>query len=227
METKFAETIFKIFLALHIAGGALSLISGASAMIAAKGKRIHKLSGSVYYWAMAAVCASALVLCVLHPQQFLFYVAIFSFYMCFTGRRILRQKQRGTMPSMQDWWGLGLAGVAGLAMLVRGGMSLVSGVSFGWVSVVFGALCLGLSLLDAQRFRNPPQERMHWFFTHLTRMVGGYIATFTAFCVVNIHFLPALAVWLLPTAIGTLGIAGWTAHYRRKFQANMAVSGNH
>ncbi|TAE24643.1 MAG: hypothetical protein EAZ92_13205 [Candidatus Kapaibacterium sp.] len=213
------ETIFNIFLAVHVAGGAVSLLSGAAAMIAAKGKRVHRQAGSVYYWAMAAVCASALVLSVLHPKQFLFYVAIFSFYLCFTGKRILRMKSLGTKATMQDWCGLGLAGVAGIAMLVRGGMSLARGVSFGWVSVVFGALCLGLSLLDAQRFRTAPTERMHWFFTHLTRMIGGYIATFTAFCVVNVHFLPALAVWLLPTAIGTVGIAGWTAHYRRKFRA--------
>jgi cytochrome c-type biogenesis protein CcmH/NrfF len=49
-------------------------------------------------------------------------------------------------------------------------------------------------------------------------MIGGYVATFTAFCVVNVKFLPKLAVWLLPTVIGTMGIAMWTAYYRRKFR---------
>jgi uncharacterized membrane protein len=226
METNVSETIFKVILAIHIAGGSLSLVSGAIAMITAKGMSVHKKAGIVFYWAMAAVCVSALALCVLHPQQFLFYVAIFSFYLCFSGKRILLQKQSGDPPTMQDWWGLGLAAVAGVALLVRGGMSLANEIQFGWVSIVFGALCLVFSLIDTRSFYYPPKEQMHWFFTHLTRMIGGYIATFTAFCVVNIHFLPSLAVWLLPTAIGTLGIVVWKAHYRRKFQVGVTVSGS-
>ena len=211
------ETIIKIFLALHIAGGTSSLIAGAIAMAAPKGKRVHNLAGRTYYWSMAAVCASAVVMCILKPQQFLFYVAIFSFYLAFTGERMTKRKRPSDAAAVQDWAAAILAALAGTVLLVRGGMLLAGGTSFGWVNVVFGAFCLGFSANDMRLFVKPPQEKMHWFFTHLTRMIGAYIATFTAFCVVNLKFLPSLAVWLMPTVLGTLGIALWTAYYRRKF----------
>lgn len=211
------ETIIKIFLALHIAGGTSSLIAGAIAMAAPKGKRVHNLAGRTYYWSMAAVCASAVVMCILKPQQFLFYVAIFSFYLAFTGERMTKRKRPSDAAAVQDWTAAILAALAGTVLLVRGGMLLAGGTSFGWVNVVFGAFCLGFSANDMRLFVKPPHEKMHWFFTHLTRMIGAYIATFTAFCVVNVKFLPSLAVWLLPTVIGTIGIAVWQVYYRRKF----------
>lgn len=212
------DTLFKTFLAIHIAGGTTALLSGLAAMLASKGKRLHRLAGTTYFWAMATVCASAVVLCVLHPQQFLFYVAIFSFYLCFSGKRITERKKPDAKPARQDWIAAGAAATAGAIMLVRGVFVIVQGVDFGLVSVVFGVLCIGISVRDMRAFMHPPQETLHWFFTHLSRMIGGYIATFTAFCVVNVKFLPALLVWLLPTVIGSVGIVWWTRYYRRKFQ---------
>ena len=212
------ETIFKLFLAVHIAGGTTALLAGIVAMIAPKGKHIHKLSGNTYYWAMAAVCASALVLSVLHPKQFLFYVAIFSFYLTFTGRRMTKRKKPSDLPTIQDWIAASLGVFAGVALFVRGGMALSESVQFGWVSVVFGGLCLFFSLSDIRSFRQPSGEKMQWFFTHLARMLGAYVATFTAFCVVNLKFLPTLAVWLVPTVMGTLAIGIWTRYYRMKFR---------
>jgi hypothetical protein len=208
---------FKILLALHIAVGTSALIAGAVAMAAPKGKRVHKLAGQTYYWSMAAVCISAVVMCFLKPQQFLFYVAIFSFYLAFTGQRMTKRKRPSDAAAMQDWSAAVLAALAGAVLLVRGGILLSEGTSFGWVNIVFGTLCLGFSVNDMRFFVRPPHEKMHWFFTHLTRMLGAYIATFTAFCVVNVKFLPSLAVWLLPTVIGTLAITLWTRYYRRKF----------
>jgi uncharacterized membrane protein len=215
--------LFKIFLALHIAGGTTALLAGAAAMIAPKGKRAHSFAGQTYFWAMAAVCASAVVMCFLRPQQFLFYVAIFSFYLAFTGRRMTERKQLGDKAEVQDWTAAVLAALGGGALIVRGVWSLALGESFGWVNVVFGALCLGFSLRDMVSFVHPPQEKTYWFFTHLTRMLAAYIATFTAFAVVNVKFLPALAVWLLPTVVGSIGIAVWTRYYRQKFQFSHSI----
>ena len=48
-------------------------------------------------------------------------------------------------------------------------------------------------------------------------MLAAYIATFTAFAVTNITFLPGLLVWLTPTVIGSAGIAMTITYYKRKF----------
>lgn len=50
-------------------------------------------------------------------------------------------------------------------------------------------------------------------------MPSAYIATVSAFSVVNFTFLPAVVRWLWPTVVGSLGIAAWVAYYRRQFAA--------
>jgi uncharacterized protein (DUF2141 family)/uncharacterized membrane protein len=216
------ETLFKSLLALHIAGGTSALITGAVAMLTRKGGRQHRMAGSVYFWSMAMVCASAVGMCILHPQQFLFYVAIFSFYLCFTGKRITARKQVGATAARLDWAAAAIALVGGAIMLVQGIVAVLAGKSFGAVGATFGCLCIGFAVRDMRSFvammHGGAQEKMHWFFTHLTRMVGAYIATFTAFMVVNVKFLPPLVVWLGPTVIGTIGISFWVAHYTKKFR---------
>jgi hypothetical protein len=62
---------------------------------------------------------------------------------------------------------------------------------------------------------------MHWWFRHLSAMLGACIAATTAFLVVNAQVagLPrtSMIVWLAPTLIGTPAIAVWTAYYKRRF----------
>jgi len=62
---------------------------------------------------------------------------------------------------------------------------------------------------------------MHWFYNHIARMVGSYIATVTAFCVVNSSnfpaYVPTLVIWVLPGVIGGIAIGRWIRYYRVKF----------
>ena len=50
------------------------------------------------------------------------------------------------------------------------------------------------------------------------RILGAYIATLIAFCVVNVHFLPPLLVLSLPGMIGGVGITIWIKKYQKKFE---------
>jgi hypothetical protein len=52
-------------------------------------------------------------------------------------------------------------------------------------------------------------------------MLGAYIATVSAFSVVNFGFLPPLARWLWPTVVGVPLIVAWTRSYRRRFAAKL------
>jgi hypothetical protein len=53
----------------------------------------------------------------------------------------------------------------------------------------------------------------------MRNMLAAYVATLSAFSVVNLTFLPTVARWLWPTIVGTTGIVLWSRHYRRKFAA--------
>jgi hypothetical protein len=62
---------------------------------------------------------------------------------------------------------------------------------------------------------------MHWWFEHMSSMLGACIAATTAFLVVNAPRLGfdtfSILVWLAPSIVGVPVIAIWTGYYRRKF----------
>src|SRR5438034_2073134 len=74
-------------------------------MLTAKGGRTHRRWGKVYFWAMAAVALTAVVLAVWRPVVFLALLAVFSFYSAFSGYRSLFRKRprEGAHASALDW----------------------------------------------------------------------------------------------------------------------------
>jgi hypothetical protein len=93
----------------------------------------------------------------------------------------------------------------------------------GIVPVVFGALGMVLAGLDIRRFVRPSADRHAWWFAHMSGMLGSYIATVSAFSVVNFTFLPTAVRWLWPTVIGTPLIAVWIGYYRVRFRRTPAA----
>ena len=89
------------------------------------------------------------------------------------------------------------------------------------ILIVFGALLTLFIVKDIRRqFINDEDRKLlakEKIIDHLGRMSGTYIATFTAFLVVNINFVkPGWIVWLLPTAIGVPIIVYHTNQWRKK-----------
>lgn len=70
---------------------------------------------------------------------------------------------------------------------------------------------------DVVTFYRGPQLRFDWFYRHIARMLGGYIATVTAVSAVNLTMLPTIVRWLWPTVIGTPLIVVWIRRYQRRF----------
>jgi len=50
--------------------------------------------------------------------------------------------------------------------------------------------------------------------THLQRMIGAYIASLTAFLVVNNTILPGVIAWLLPSVLLVPFIMAWSKKYK-------------
>jgi hypothetical protein len=92
------------------------------------------------------------------------------------------------------------------------------------VHLVFGVIALLLGANDIRSFFRRSIRDRAWWFSHMTRFIGAYIATVTAFSVVNFRFLPCIWRWLWPTVIEVIGIVLWRRYYARKFAIQTAAA---
>ena len=205
-------------LTLHISAGFAALFVAPGAMVTHKGGRWHRRWGKVFFWAITVVAASAVFLASAGDDPFLFLVAVFSFYLAFSGYRILYRKhpQVSKRASVLDWMVTVGTLLASFTLTLYGAVQLYTDSTFGAVAIAFGTLGCAFSGRDLKQMIQPPQEKQ-WWFVHMGNMLGAYIATVTAFSAVNFDFLPPLVRWLWPTVIGGIGIFVWTSYYQRKF----------
>lgn len=216
------NTFFDITLGLHVLCGMVALVVAPGAMLTRKGGTWHRRWGRIYFGSMAVVALTAVVLSLMRSGLFLLLVAIFSFYLALTGVRALRRKRPDIRANAWDWSAAGLTFAGSLGLIAYGAWGLMAGDGFGVVALVFGGLGGGLAGGDLWRFRHPPEAPRAWFFLHMTRMLAAYIATVSAFSAVNFMFLPPVVRWLWPTVIGTMGIAIWVRHYRKRLASRSA-----
>jgi hypothetical protein len=116
-----------------------------------------------------------------------------------------------------DWSAVALTFAGSAALLVYGLVRWSPGATLFFVPVIFGLLGTILAGQDVHAFLCPPTTKNAWWFAHMGRMLGAYIATVSAFSVVNFAFLPPLMRWLWPTVVGVPGIFIWISYDRRKF----------
>lgn len=220
----------RILLAVHIACGVIAFVCAPVALATAKGGKAHRRWGRVYFWAMAGVAATALVLSFALPIFFLAMVAVFSFYACFSAYRILYLKDlyKGGRPKVWDWLAALLTVASSFLLFLMGflkpalmgvGVIQIAGHSVSIVSIVFGLIGVRLGLTSTFTFLKPPTVKMFWWFRHMQGMIGSYIAAMTAFSAVNLapYFGDAWWVWLWPTIVGVPAIAIWSGYYEKKF----------
>jgi hypothetical protein len=220
------KTLLLVLLSAHIVAGFTALTVGLIPMFFSKGTRIHKRAGLVYVYCMMIGAATALLLCALQPfkmmRLFLVGIAVFSLYLSLTGWRATKQKSQEPQPIDKLLTYLTLT--VSVAMLGFGTYLLTNGVSFiAILFTVFGFLTFKNAWYDVKSFTKRP-GKMHWFYHHITRMGGSYIAIFTAFLVNNSNRLvpggvPAWTetiVWLTPALVGSLLIARTVNYYKQK-----------
>jgi hypothetical protein len=227
----------RILLGLHIACGVTAFVCAPVALATTKGGKTHRRWGKIYFWAMAAVAVSALILSFALPIFFLAMVAVFSFYACFSAYRILYLKDlyKGGRPLALDWLAALVTVASSSLLFLMGflkpalmgvGVVEIAGHSISIVSIVFGLIGVRLGLNSIGLFVKAPTEKMFWWFGHLQGMIGSYIAAMTAFSAVNLgrHFGNAWWVWLWPTIVGVPAISIWTAYYKKKFSPKPKVA---
>jgi uncharacterized membrane protein len=219
---------FKMFLGVHIAAGAGSFLLAPVALVTAKGGKQHRRWGMVYLWSMGTVAATALPMALFRPVLFLAQVAVFSFYLAFSGYRVLRLKElaRGGSAGPIDW----IAGVvtllssAWLAWL--GAFRPASIQVIGIVGVAFGLIGMRAAAVQLWMFVRKPKEKMFWWYSHIQGFMGSYIAAWSAFSAVTLTRVLGNEwyVWLWPTIVGVPAIVLTVGYYKRKFAPRLKVA---
>src|SRR3984885_3729570 len=82
----------RALLGIPIAAGSTAFVMAPLALLTAKGGKAHRRWGKIYFWAMAVVASTAMVLALYRPILFLALVAVFSFYAAFSAYRVLFHK---------------------------------------------------------------------------------------------------------------------------------------
>lgn len=222
-------SIKTIFIVLHVLGGFTALLTGVVPMIAQKGGLLHRRAGWVYTAAMTDVFITAVVLSTVLPliyhtpiNIFLLFVGVFSFYFVFSGLRGLRFFRPGLEHNAT-----GMDKFAAILLLLFSVGLLYFAffdpnthkTYFNPIFLVFALFGINMARQDLMQFRQQfdlEKHRHHYFFHHMTRMLGSYIAAVTAFVVVNVHFLHPIVVWLGPGLIGGIGITYTVRYWRKK-----------
>lgn len=209
------NTVFNILLAVHILGGTLGLVFSMVALAGAKGGRLHRIGGQLFFWGMVGAGLSSLGLAAIHPNPFLAAIGIFSLYLSLSGRRALAWRRLGEISTLPDAALIGVMMLAGLGMLGYG-LGMLGGQT-GIVLAIFGSIGFFSALGDYRIVFAARRPRQFWLAAHATKMLAATISAYTAFGVVNMDKLPAmppLVVWLLPTALGSAAIAYWQRRIR-------------
>jgi len=213
------NSLFHTLLVLHIAGGTLGLLCGSVATAVVKGKKIHLLSGKLFFLGMMVTSISALIMSNLrgHESLLLFAVGGFSLYMVTTGYRIVwlkRNTKYDIKPfTLLDYILAGFGVCFGLFLVILAIKGVMREYMFALVPGVFGAICLIFARIDYGMLAGRQAVKEIWMRSHIMRMIGALIAAYTAFLVVNVQVKLQWILWLLPTLIGSVLITVFIKKY--------------
>ena len=197
------ETLHTAALILHIIAGFTALLTGTAILIIRKGGTVHRQAGTVFFVALIIVSISAFTLSLIRPNSFLFMIGAFTLYQGLSGYRAVKVRLRHT-------------GAWDLLITVLGACNaVVMCISGQVVLMVFGGISAYLVFNDVRLYaltlRHKSVPKLTWLQRHIGHMMGSYIATVTAFLVVNFSASPlGMLVWFAPTVVVVPLIFVWT-----------------
>jgi hypothetical protein len=194
----------EIFTLSHVFFGSIALLSGVLAIIFKKGGKGHNSAGKIYYWSMIGIGITAFGIAIPKGNLFLLMVGGFSTYMTLTGYRFLQFRRN---PKLKfGFWDYIFIGVGFLTVLIPAGYIIqldwknIGGILI--VFFVFSAILISMLTTDLFHAKKLSTYPKGWFLNrHISRMMGAFIATVTAFLVQNWQTDPIVIAWLLPTVI--------------------------
>lgn len=206
---------------LHAFTGIFVFIVGCLQFILRKGGKLHRVLGQMYVYTWFLLLISGAYL----GGLLITIIGIFGLYFTLTGARLAVLKNREVTWVDKTIIFLGTAVM--LSMLFYAVWLLIHGkTSFGIIFSVFGLLFLLTMQGDIRKYilkSLPPPEKygkMDWYFEHMSRMSISFIACVTAFTSIQDVFGNNTLNFLMPTAIGIIGIIFMRKkHEKMVFQA--------
>jgi uncharacterized membrane protein len=200
------DIFYKTLLYTHIISGGIALVCGSIAMLTKKGQKAHRTSGKIFFYSMLLVCFSAIGIAIFKDLSFLLMVGIFALFQNYFGLRAIKNKQ------------LRYDTIDIVMLLTACINSIFMLISIKPVLMVFGIisafLCFGQIKIYVATLKKTEIPKSLWLRQHIGMMMGAYIATLTAFLVVNVKNVePGWLIWLAPTAILVPLMLYWTKKY--------------
>jgi hypothetical protein len=212
---------YKMVVFAHVLSGMSAFVVAPIAMLVKKGSKAHRQWGKIFFWSMTGVVITGIVMSIVLSNIFLFCVAFFAYSLVVSGYRWLYRKKNfpGQKIATLDWIINIVSVVFDIGLIVVGALRLFGNISdaFGYISIVFGLIGLNFTYGNLKQYLKPPKEKNAWLLNHMGGMIGGYIATVSAFSAVNLSALPTIIRWLWPTIIGIPLMMMWINYYKRKF----------
>ena len=210
------ELLVQALLAVHVAAGVLALSAALLAASIRKGSGVHRQTGSIFFWAMLVIAITAIPVTFFRPNPFLFFIALFSLYMAFAGYR--RGKSNFQTNNLDRTSAIFMIVIAGV-MIGYGLMMVFDGTGLGWALMSFGALGMAFGVVDIAHAKGD-KSHSEKIQVHLSRMLGGTIATVTAVLVQQVTPLidsevARVALWLGPTLLLTPLIIFWQVRIQK------------
>jgi len=198
---------------IHAFFGGLSLISGFGAAATQKGKKNHRRFGSVFYYSLLISILLSLIIAILpgHTNAFLFSIGIFSLYALYGGKR--------TLQTNKPAYNLSVDKILAYLVIINGGLMIflpyfILG-SFHPILSFFGLSCIVGGIQDLFVYRDFEKYKNQRILIHIRKMSGAYIASVTAFVVVN-NIFPGLWGWFLPSIIGSIFVAYFSRKWKKQ-----------
>lgn len=205
------EQSILILIYTHALLGGIGLLTGLMSISVKKGGVGHRKTGKIFTYTMLGSSVISLIIARLprHENLFLFLIGIFTIYMILAGNRALTLKKNiKTKADGIDKLVSGSMLVVSISMIILGVMGMVQHITNSALYLFFGGFGAFMSLKDFQTFKVFTEKKNAWLISHLGRMIGALIASFTAFLVAGLS-IGTVTVWILPTLLGTVYILYW------------------
>lgn len=206
-----------LFVVPHALAGSVALVSGIIAIFSKlldTRHSMHVRSGKVFFYAMLVLTVTAFGLVATRTNLPMFFVTIFSFYFAFTGWRFATNR-RGTPTATDRYIAIGMIGFSAF-MIAFGVFGMMTGGVTAVILIVFGIIGILNSRRTYAAYREGGVTGKARIAEHLNFMIGGFIATLTAFIVINSPRVVGegnaalyILAWLLPTIVFVPIMMSW------------------
>lgn len=212
------EDTIKVFIYIHAFFGGVGLISGLGSIIVKKGSTAHKRMGKLFSIGMITSSLISIPISLMpnHNNFFLFLIGLFTIYLVLSGNRILTFKSKRKIAARPiDKLISGTMLILSILMIFWGVLGLFKAEWGYLLFIFFGGFGLLLTVRDFILYKHFKERKMAWLTNHISKMVGAFIASITAFIVAGLG-VGSLIAWTLPSVIGTFYIIYWQRKIKHK-----------